>query len=271
MNTWEVKVLYYGKITVPKSALTANLDPNLVIDWPYLGFLLQNGKRNILVDTGISDSFIINGKAWGGYPAQAGRADLEKALKDAKVDPLEIDTILFTHLHNDHAANTTLFKNAQLIFQRDEWKTLMDPLPVMNVRRDYDPALVAELKTMNCVKVEGDFEFTDGIKVYKTPGHTAGSMSIAVRTKKGMQVLTGDHFHIFCMAFPKQTEIMDMQGKKHKITPAPEVLGPFIPSTLIYDYYDYYDSSYKIMSIVGEYKPEFLIPGHEPSLLVTGV
>src|SRR4030042_887521 len=170
MNTWEVKVLYYGKITVPKSALTPNLDPNLVIDWPYLGFLLQNGKRNILVDTGISDSFIINGKAWGGYPAQAGRADLEKALKDAKVDPLEIDTILFTHLHNDHAANTTLFKNAQLIFQRDEWKTLLDPLPVMNVRRDYDPALAAELKTMNCVKVDGAFEFTDGIKIYKTPG-----------------------------------------------------------------------------------------------------
>ena len=118
--------------------------------------------------------------------------------------------------------------------------------------------------------MEGDFEFTDGIRVYKTPGHTAGSMSIAVRTQKGLQVLTGDHFHIFCMAFPKQTEIMDMQGKKHKITPAPEVLGPFIPSTLIYDYYDYYDSSYKIMSIVGEYKTEFLIPGHEPSLLVTG-
>ena len=270
MSPWEVKVLYYGKITVPKSALTPNLDPGLVLDWPYLGFLLQNGRRNILVDTGISDSFIIDGKAWGGYPAQAGRAYLEKALGDAGVDPLDIDTVLFTHLHNDHAANSTLFKKAKLIFQKDEWKTLLDPLPVMNVRRDYDPALVEELKSMDCVKVDGDFQFTDGINVLKTPGHTAGSMSIAVRTKKGIQVLTGDHFHIYCMAFSKQTEIMDMQGKKHKITPAPNVLGPFIPSTLIYNYYDYYDSSYKILSVVSEFKPEFLIPGHEPSLLVTG-
>ena len=47
MNTWEIKVLYYGKITVPKSGLTPNLDPDLVIDWPYLGFLQQKGKRNI--------------------------------------------------------------------------------------------------------------------------------------------------------------------------------------------------------------------------------
>jgi N-acyl homoserine lactone hydrolase len=271
MDLWDVKVLYYGKITLPKSALTPNLDPNLPIDLPYLGFLLTNGKRKVLVDTGISDTYIVDGKAWGGYPAQAGRAYLERALKDANVDPLEIETILFTHLHNDHAANTTLFKNAQLIFQRDEWKTLLDPLPVMNVRKDYDPALVAELKTMNCVKVDGDFEFADGIKVYKTPGHTAGSMSIAVRTQKGLQVLAGDQFIISCMAFSKQTEMMDMQGKRHKITPPPDVLGPFIPSALVYDYYDYYDSGYKIMSIAGECKPGFIIPGHEPSLIVTGV
>lgn len=271
MGDWTVKVLYYGKITAPKVALTPGLDSNLVIDWPYLGFLLQQGKRNILVDTGISDSFIINGKAWAGFPAQAGRSYLEKALADAGVDPLDIETVLFTHLHNDHAANSTIFKKARLIFQKDEWKTLLDPLPVMNVRRDYDPALVDELKTMDCLKVEGDFELTDGIKVYKTPGHTPGSMSIAVRTKRGIQVMTGDHFHLHCMAFSKQDTLVGMDGKKHKITPAPDVLGPFIPSTLIYNYYDYYDSSYKIKAIIGNYSPEFLIPGHEPSLLVTGV
>ena len=110
-----------------------------------------------------------------------------------------------------------------------------------------------------------------GSRSTKTPGHTAGSMSIAVQTQKGIQVIVGDHFHLYCMAFSKQDEIMDMNGKKHKITPAPNVYGPFIPSTLIYNYYAYYDSSYKIKAILGNYSPEFIIPGHEPSLLVTGV
>ncbi|MCX5910909.1 MAG: hypothetical protein NTV04_03160 [Deltaproteobacteria bacterium] len=63
MSSWQIKVLCYGKINVPKSALTPNLHPDLTIDFSYLGFFLQQGKRNILVDTGISESFIVTGKA----------------------------------------------------------------------------------------------------------------------------------------------------------------------------------------------------------------
>jgi hypothetical protein len=65
---------------------------------------------------------------------------------------------------------------------------------------------------------------------------------------------------------------MDMEGNKHKITPAPKVYGHFIPpSTLIYDYFDYYDSCYRILSMIPSDSPEYIVPGHEPSLLVTGV
>jgi len=72
MNLWDIKVLYYGKITIPKGAATPGLDMDFVFDSPYLGFLLQNGKRNILVDTGISDDFFVDGKAWGNLPAVGG-------------------------------------------------------------------------------------------------------------------------------------------------------------------------------------------------------
>ncbi|MFH1092238.1 MAG: N-acyl homoserine lactonase family protein [Pseudomonadota bacterium] len=270
MTTWAIKVLNLGTIAVPKIALTPGFDPELTLDFPYLGFLLQDGRRNILVDSGISDNFIINGKAWGGWPAQAGRKYLEKALAEAKVGPDEIETVIYTHLHNDHAANSTIFTNATLVFQKDEWTTLLDPLPAMNIRRDYDPELIAELKSMNCLKIEGDLEFTDGIKLFKTPGHTPGSQSVAVNTKKGTKVLVGDHWHLNCMAFAHQDQIVDIYGQAHKITPAPPVYAGHIPSTLIYNYYDYYDSCYKIKSIMKTFSPEFLVAGHEPSLLVTG-
>lgn len=271
MSVWSIKVLNYGHITVPKGASTPNLDMDLTVDWPYLGFLLQNGERNILVDTGISENFIIDGKAWGAYAAVGGSTHVEKALRNAGVDPLEIETILYTHLHNDHAANAGLFKNARLIFQKKEWQTLLDPLPVMKVRQDYDLALIDELKTMNCVAVDGDFMFTEGIYCFMTPGHTLGSMSIAVQTNEGIRIIVGDHWHIHCMAFGWMDEIADMHGVRHKITPAPKVLGRFIPSTLIYDYYDYYDSSYKILAMLPEDKPQYVLPGHEPSLLAPGV
>ncbi len=270
MTEWNVKVLYYGHITVPKSALTPSLDEDLMLDIPYLGFLLQKGGRNILVDTGISEKTgIVDGKAWGGWPAMGGRSYLGKALDDAKVKPQDIETVIYTHLHNDHAANCTLLTNARFITQKSEWETLLNPLPVMNVRKDYDPGLVTELIQVDLLKVDGDFELTDGIKIFKTPGHTPGSQCVAVRAEKGVVVIVGDQFHLNCMAFPKQTELTDMNGKRRKITPAPDVYGPFYPSSLVYDYYDWYDSGYKIRAIAEKNEPEFILAGHEPSLLST--
>jgi hypothetical protein len=84
-------------------------------------------------------------------------------------------------------------------------------------------------------------------------------------------ILVGDHWHMYFMAFSQQDEFMDMEGNKQKITPAPEVYGHFLPSTLIYNYFDYYDSCYKILSMIPSDSPEYIVPGHEPSLLVTGV
>ncbi len=270
MEIWDVKVLYYGKINVPKSALTPGFDSGLVIDWPYLGFLLQNGDRNILVDSGISENFIVDGRAWGGWPAVGGQSYVEKALADAGIGPEDVEAVLYTHLHNDHAASATIFKNARLVFQKDEWAALVNPIPAYNFRRDYDYALIDELRTMHCIRIDGDMEWTDGINIYKTPGHTPGSQSIAVRTETGTKFIVGDHWHVYCMAFGGQDELVDMDGKKYKITPAPAVYEGLIPSSLIYNYYDYYDSCYKLYALMEKHSPEFLLPGHEPSLVVTG-
>jgi glyoxylase-like metal-dependent hydrolase (beta-lactamase superfamily II) len=269
MNTWEIKVLHYGKATLPKSVLTPGFDQDLVIDIPYLGFLLRNGERNVLVDTGISDKYIVNGKTgFGGFPADAGRKYVLKSLAEAGIEPKEIDTILLTHLHNDHAGNCDLFENAMIISQQDDWMNLLDPLPLQTVRGEFDMSLIPILrKGERFFRIDGDFDFTEGIKLMKTPGHSIGSQSVVVNTKEGIKVIVGDHFHFLCMAFPFHKEMMDMNGNTLKITPAPAVYGPSIPSGLIYDYYAYYKSTYKIKSIISEYRPEYIFTGHDPAHL----
>ena len=122
-----------------------------------MGFLLQSKGHNIVVDTGISERFIVDGKAWAGLPAEGGRAFLEKALADEGLSPADIEVVIYTHLHNDHAGNCGLFTNAVNIFQKDEWLNLLNPLPVQNVRRDYDPAVIDELRSRKCFRVDGDF------------------------------------------------------------------------------------------------------------------
>ncbi len=275
MTKWEIKVLYLGKITAKLSLIWPNGMPPLQTDpelsAPYLGFLLQSQGRNILVDSGISENFIIDGMAWGLLPAEGGSSFIKSALEKEGLGPKDIDTVIYTHLHNDHAANCKLFENAKLVFQKDEWLNLLSPLPVQNIRMDYDPGVVEEIKAMPRLAIDGDYEIADGIKLYKTPGHSLGSQSVAVNTAGGVRVLVGDLSLFNFMMFPGLTEMMDMHGKTHAIPPAPEVFGPAVPHSIIYDYYAFYDSVQKVKAIAEKDEPGFIIPGHEPSLLVTGI
>lgn len=272
MKQWTVKVLYLGKAMAPKSALTPGLDSDVHIENPMLAFLLQSEGRNILVDSGGDERFLVDGKyGFAGIEFHLGRKYLDKALQDCSVSPEEIDTVIYTHLHNDHTGFSHIFRNARIIVQKKEWELILNPLPCMLVRKDFDFEAIPELKQGNLALIDGDLDIADGVRVFTTPGHTSGHQAVAVHTRKGIVALVGDHFHLACMAFPRMTEMVDMQGKKHKITPAPEIYGPFYPSSVIYNYYDWYDSSYKIKAIVDTFAPSHVICGHEPSLVFTGV
>jgi N-acyl homoserine lactone hydrolase len=270
-DIWEARALHYGHLTFPKTALTPGLDADLMLDYAYMGFLLQNGKRNVLIDTGISEKFIVNGIAWGGFKAVGGKSYVQKALAGIGVDPAQIDTVIYTHLHNDHSGNCDLFKNARFFTQKDEWNTMVDPLPIMKVRRDYDPALPQELSQVNLIKVNGDVELADGIKLIKTPGHSPGCQSVLVNHKRGIIAFIGDLCPLSCLAFPRQTELIDMHGKKHKITPAPEAYGSMFPISVVSNIYELYDSMAKVRAMVTADTPEYIIGGHEASFLFTGI
>lgn len=270
-DTWKIKVLYLGKITGPKGIATPGLDNDVFFDAPYLSFLLKNKGRKILVDTGISEKFIIDGKAWGALPAEGGSAFLLEALKKEDTAPEEIEAVIYTHLHNDHSANCSLFKNSRVIVQRDEWLNLLNPLPVQNLKKDYDLDLVSELRGVNLIKIDGDIEYTPGIRLIKTPGHSMGSQSIAVKTEKGVVVLCGDNFLIYCNAFPHLDKMTDLQGREVKVTPAPPVYGPALPPGIVYNYFAWYESVDKIRATAEKNEPGYIIPGHEPSLLATGI
>ncbi|MBU2549287.1 MAG: N-acyl homoserine lactonase family protein [Proteobacteria bacterium] len=275
MKTWDVKVLYLGNITANLSFIwpagMPPLEEDFAMSAPYLGFLLQGPGRNILIDTGISEKFIVDGKAWGALPAEGGRNFMLQALEKEGLGPGEIDTVVYTHLHNDHAANCRLFEKARVVFQKDEWLNLMSPLPVQKLRGDYDPAVIEELEGMKKLPVSGDFDLEDGIRLFKTPGHSLGSQSVAVNTRKGVVVFVGDLCLFNFMAFPGTTEITGMDGRSHPIPAAPPALGPAVPHSIIYNFFDYYDSIYKIKAVASRDEPGFIIPGHEPSLIVTGI
>lgn len=265
MAEWKLDVLYYGKITGPAQFVLAGLDEGQFAN-PYLGFLLRSGGRTVLVDCGVNDRFIVDGKAWGGFPAEAGRSFVLRSLEKNGVTPQQIEMVIYTHLHNDHVGNCDLFPKAIHVFQKAEWANLLDPIPAQRARRDFDTEVAPLLARYNTIKVDGDMEIIPGVRLYKAPGHTLGSQLITVETSKGSMVVLGDLCLTYCHLFPEIDEIVDLEGKKHKVKTNVELYGPAIPSAMIYDYFDWYDSVYKAKALA-QGRPEFVLPGHEPALV----
>ena len=121
------------------------------------------------------------------------------------------------------------------------------------------------LKELDCQKVVGDVELLDGLQLIHTPGHTAGSQCLLVRTEEGVYNVAGDTVHVLPIAFPEMTEMTLMDGSTLSITPAPKHWGAAVPSSLVYDHYAWYQSIYRIKAILRD--PRFLLPGHEPSIV----
>jgi N-acyl homoserine lactone hydrolase len=270
---WNIKVLHFGTITVPKTISTPGLDEGVNISAPYLGFLLQKQGTNVLVDTGINERYIVDGKSrWGNYPASGGTSYVVKALEKEGLKPSDIDMVLYTHLHNDHTGACHLFPDAETIFQKDEWANLLSPLPNQVFRNDYDLTVIDIFRKMkNVVMVDGDVELANGLKLYKTPGHTKGSMSILVPTGNGPRIILGDLFYFPFYMFPQINEMIGMDGSKIKISPLPESMGPILVHAMIYDHYEYYDSFYKVRALAPRFEEKYFVYGHDGSLLHTGV
>lgn len=262
---WTIDTLFFGTIQAHKEFITPGLDNGLIFNVPYLGFYLTNGKRHILCDTGINEKYIIDGKAWLGSPAAGGSDWVLGALKGIGLSPDDIDTVIYTHLHNDHAGNCELFPNAVHVFQEAEWKEYIDPLPSMVARGDYDQSLIEVFRNLKTQRLVGDTRYLEGLEVILTPGHTLGSQCLLVQTKDGIYNIAGDTVNSRFTVFPEMDSLTLIDGKVIPITPAPKSYGPAIASWLIYDQHDWFRSIYRIKSMLQS--PRHLLPGHETSIV----
>lgn len=253
MNNWKIYPLDFGVIDVTPMGMPFKLS--------YMGFLLNNGSTKILVDAGVHERFIIDGKVWGGCLAWAGVQYVIDALAKLDVKPDDIDIVLYTHLHNDHAGACSLFKKATHIFQEDEWRNLLDPMPNQRLIKDYDMDIIPELKQLKCVKINGNVEIASGVHTYRTPGHTVGSQSIGVDTAKGKYILAGDSVLFRREMYPEMNYLISAEGKKITLPPVPGNTILPNPNTTHNDY-DWYRSLELIRALIRN-DAEFLIGGHD--------
>lgn len=211
--------------------------------FPILVFYLKGDGRRILIDTGAPNPTLLG-----------------NVLRQAGVLPSEIDTVILTHLHFDHCANTALFPTARLILQRREWEFAQDPDP--SQRDIYVPELIAEVEQGDLQLVDGDFQVADGVSAYLVPGHTPGQQAVAVCTVDGLYVVAGDLFGTFSNINPAIYKLIDLTGKGISIPILPG--QDFYPPGILIDPNHWHESAHKVLTIAGS--RERIIPSHEPIL-----
>jgi glyoxylase-like metal-dependent hydrolase (beta-lactamase superfamily II) len=144
---------------------------------------IKAGDKNILVDTGISQTDIQ--KYLYGQPYEHIRSFTE-ALNLVNITPEDVDIIIQTHLHFDHCGHSALCKRAKVIVQEAELDFAYSPHALF-----FGSYNVTFLKDLRFHVVTGDCEILPGIRVLLVPGHSPGTQAVAIDTKEGVAIISG--------------------------------------------------------------------------------
>jgi N-acyl homoserine lactone hydrolase len=169
---------------------------------PILAFLIEGGPgAPILVDCGMRDPRrAIEVHRLGPHSCSAEQS-LAAQLALHGVRPQDIQTLLLTHLHYDHAGNCAQLPNARIIVQRTELMAAAAPMgpPALAIGGKslfYDREDVAELVNPLWERLElleGDAEIFPGIDcVLYANTHTSGHQVVYVQTTDGIAAIVGD-------------------------------------------------------------------------------
>lgn len=160
--------------------------------------LIDTGRYRILIDTGIG------GKGDEKFHQIYGvdrNPCLRTSLASNNVGPEDIDIVINTHLHLDHAGGNTLllegkltptFPNAEYFVQEGEWNEALNPNE--RTRASYLTENFLPLKDTGMLRLvrEDYFEITRGVSVMRTGGHTRFHQCVKVESEGEVALFLAD-------------------------------------------------------------------------------
>jgi glyoxylase-like metal-dependent hydrolase (beta-lactamase superfamily II) len=206
----------------------------------YFVWLLRQGNRQILVDTGFT-------------AATAGRRNrhltrtVGAALAELGADPGAIEDVVITHLHYDHAGNLDLFPRARFHLQDREMAFATGRYMRSSCTRqafevDDVVKMVRAVYAERVVYHDGDVKLAPGVSLHLAGGHTPGLQMVRVETETGPIVLASDAAHFYANMFLER------------------------PYPIVFHLGDMLEGWRKAVELVSG-DDERVIPGHDPCVL----
>lgn len=161
-------------------------------------WLIRGSGKTIVVDAGIGKppEKTVTGVQKVTHFTVAPGEDTASLLRREGIEPAEVDYLILTHLHMDHCLNAPLFERAQICISREGWESVINPRHPSLVPDHLFPRHVYSYLQKHAwdqvLLLEREQQVLPGIDVFYTGGHTPCSQAVAVQTKAGCAVITGD-------------------------------------------------------------------------------
>jgi glyoxylase-like metal-dependent hydrolase (beta-lactamase superfamily II) len=155
----------------------------------------------VLVDTGIGNKQSPRFRDIYGVENAGSPTRLEDAIRAAGFQPRDVDLVVNTHLHFDHAGGNTVrlpgghvepaLPRARYVVQKGELelaRSTNERIRASYLGANFEPVADRGLWDL----VEGEAEVTRGIRVVPTPGHTPHHQSVLVESEGVVACFLGD-------------------------------------------------------------------------------
>jgi glyoxylase-like metal-dependent hydrolase (beta-lactamase superfamily II) len=159
--------------------------------------LVETAGQRVLVDTGMGDK-------WSDKQRAIYRIDRTTTLLDSLraigVAPEQIDVVVNTHLHFDHAGGNTMlrdgklvptFPKARYVVQMGEWEDATKPNE-RNRASYLEPDFVPVAEAKQLETIQGQAEVAPGVHVVPVGGHTAYHQMVIVEGGRQALVIPTD-------------------------------------------------------------------------------
>ncbi len=163
--------------------------------------LVETPNALVLVDTGIGNKESEKFRDIYGVDNEGTPTRLEDGLRSLGFSPLDVDIVVNTHLHFDHAGGNVLqsedgtlvpaFPRARFVVQGGELEFAGSPnerVRASYMSKNYVPVVDAGLMT----PVDGSHRVTDGIRLLVTPGHTPFHQSVVLESQGETAIFLAD-------------------------------------------------------------------------------
>lgn len=236
---------YFGLHSVPVSELALGAPAKDTMNMFFMFWLIKgNNGKNILVDAGFLNDLDIYKTLNKSFYTRP-----DTVLQEMNIKADEITDIIFTHPHWDHVDGVSLFHNAHVWIQKEDYNYFVGEAWQKQGRhggfykRDVD-SLVSLNIAGKLTLVDGDDkEIMPGIKVYTGSHHTFNSQYVLVETGGDKIILASDNIWIY-------------YNLDH-LTSSPYPNGTF-------DTTAYVKSMQRMKTQASDIK--YIIPGHDPAV-----